>query len=186
MRSGMNVVFCGKIERNQYEARRRLEDNTKTDLKWNVVVFTGLIWLRIGNSEGVLWTQKWTFGFHRMLGNFWAAERLAASQEGLSCIEWGSYGYMSYMFWSVPKSQLLSCTYEHMIYLYKYVSVLQLQQQLSHLKKGRTQKLPNTSLERYRYTNLLVYGHIIVQQDSVGGIKVHNKMSLCVAAPSLN
>jgi hypothetical protein len=34
-----------------------------------------------------LWTLQWTFGFHKILGNFWVAEQLAASQEGLSSIQ---------------------------------------------------------------------------------------------------
>jgi hypothetical protein len=41
------------------------------------VVWTGLIWLRIGTSGQVLWTWQWTFRFHKM----------AASHEGLSSVE---------------------------------------------------------------------------------------------------
>jgi hypothetical protein len=48
------------------------------------MVWIGLIWLRIWTSGGLLWTQQWTFGFHKMLGNSWAASEFAASQEGLS------------------------------------------------------------------------------------------------------
>jgi hypothetical protein len=48
-----------------------------------------LIWLRIGTSGGLLWTRYWTFGSHKMLGIFWVAAQLAASQEGLSSMsEW--------------------------------------------------------------------------------------------------
>jgi uncharacterized membrane protein len=33
--------------------------------------------------------MRWTFGFHKMLGTFWVAAQLAASQEGLSFMsEW--------------------------------------------------------------------------------------------------
>jgi hypothetical protein len=44
----------------------------------------GLIWLRIGTSGWLLWTRKWTSGFHKMLGSTWVAAQLAAFQEGLS------------------------------------------------------------------------------------------------------
>jgi hypothetical protein len=33
------------------------------------MVWIGLIWLRIGTSGGLLWTQYWTFGFHKMPGS---------------------------------------------------------------------------------------------------------------------
>jgi hypothetical protein len=33
-----------------------------------------------------LWTRRWTFGFHNMLGISWMAAQLAASQEGLSSV----------------------------------------------------------------------------------------------------
>jgi hypothetical protein len=48
------------------------------------MVWIGLIWLRIGTSGGLLWTRWWTFGFHKLVGSFWVAAQLAASQEGLS------------------------------------------------------------------------------------------------------
>jgi hypothetical protein len=38
-------------------------------------------------SGGLSWTRQWTFGFHKMLGNSWAAERLLVSQEGLRSME---------------------------------------------------------------------------------------------------
>jgi hypothetical protein len=34
--------------------RRRWEDNIKVDLRWDGVVWTGLIWLSIGTSGGLL------------------------------------------------------------------------------------------------------------------------------------
>jgi hypothetical protein len=53
------------------------------------MVWIGLIWLRIGIRWGLLWTRKWTFGFHIMLGISWVAAQLAPSQEGLSSMnEW--------------------------------------------------------------------------------------------------
>jgi hypothetical protein len=33
--------------------------------KEGVKVWSGLIWLRIGTSGGLLWTRWWTFGFHK-------------------------------------------------------------------------------------------------------------------------
>jgi hypothetical protein len=47
------------------------------------MVWTALIWLRIGTSGGLLWTWQWTFWFHKMLRNCWVAKRLAASLEVL-------------------------------------------------------------------------------------------------------
>jgi hypothetical protein len=38
-----------------------------------LIVWTGLIWLRIGTSEGLFWTRKWTFGFHKTLLSSWVA-----------------------------------------------------------------------------------------------------------------
>jgi hypothetical protein len=37
------------------------------------MVWTGLIWLRIGTSGGLFWTRQWTFGFHEMVGGSWVA-----------------------------------------------------------------------------------------------------------------
>jgi hypothetical protein len=34
--------------------RRRRQDNIKMDLSWDRVVWTGLMWLRIGTSGGLL------------------------------------------------------------------------------------------------------------------------------------
>jgi hypothetical protein len=31
------------------------------------VMWTGLVWLRIGTGGELLWIRYWTFGFHRML-----------------------------------------------------------------------------------------------------------------------
>jgi hypothetical protein len=43
------------------------------------VIWTGVFWLRIGTSGGVLWARQWTFGFHKMVGSSWVAAQLAAS-----------------------------------------------------------------------------------------------------------
>jgi hypothetical protein len=50
--------------------RRGLEDNIKVDLRepgW--CVRTGLIWLMMRTSRGLLWTWYWTFGIQKMLKN---------------------------------------------------------------------------------------------------------------------
>jgi hypothetical protein len=46
------------------------------------VMWTGLVWLRIGTGGELLWIRYWTFGFHEMLGNY-----RVASQTVLSSIE---------------------------------------------------------------------------------------------------
>jgi hypothetical protein len=53
------------------------------------MVWIGLIWFRVGTSVGLLWTRKWTFGFHKMLGSSWVAAQLAVFEEELSSVsEW--------------------------------------------------------------------------------------------------
>jgi hypothetical protein len=53
------------------------------------MIWIGLIWLRIGTSGGLLRKRWWTFVFHKMLGSFWVAAQLAASEKGLSSMsEW--------------------------------------------------------------------------------------------------
>jgi hypothetical protein len=51
------------------------------------VIWTWVMWLRIESSGGLLWIRQWIFWFHKMLRSSWGAERLAASQEGLSSME---------------------------------------------------------------------------------------------------
>jgi hypothetical protein len=36
--------------------------------RWDGVMWTGLVWLRIGTGGELLWIRYWTFGFHEMLG----------------------------------------------------------------------------------------------------------------------
>jgi hypothetical protein len=55
--------------------------------KWDVRVWTGSSWIRIGTSGGHLWLRKWTFGFHKTGGISWLAENMLASQKGLCCME---------------------------------------------------------------------------------------------------
>jgi hypothetical protein len=56
------------------------------------VVWAGLMWLRIGANGELLWTLYWTFGFDKILGNFWIAERLESSQKRLSSMDLVSLG----------------------------------------------------------------------------------------------
>jgi hypothetical protein len=62
----------------------RWVDNVKMNLRkirWGCID-----WLRIKSVGGPLWTWKWTFGVHKMLGYFWAAKRPKAFQ-GLCSIQ---------------------------------------------------------------------------------------------------
>ena len=60
--------------------KRRKTDN------WDVGMWTGSSWLRIGTGGRHLWMRYWTFGFHTMRGNSWLAENRLAYQEGLCCM----------------------------------------------------------------------------------------------------
>jgi hypothetical protein len=42
------------------------------------LVWTGLVWVRIGTGGELLWIRWWTFGFHKMLGNYQVASQLVA------------------------------------------------------------------------------------------------------------
>jgi hypothetical protein len=56
--------------------------------KYDGVVWTGFIWLRLWTRGELLWKRQWTFEFHKILVNSWIAERLMASEEGLSTMVW--------------------------------------------------------------------------------------------------
>jgi hypothetical protein len=51
------------------------------------VMWTGLVWLRIGTGGELLWSRYWTFRFHNMLGHHPMAQYLVASRVVLSSIE---------------------------------------------------------------------------------------------------
>jgi hypothetical protein len=55
--------------------------------RWDGVMWTGLVWLRIGTCGELLWIRYWTFGFLEMLGNYRMAWHLVASRVVLSSIE---------------------------------------------------------------------------------------------------
>jgi hypothetical protein len=61
-------------------------------LKWTLerqdgMIRTGLFYLWIGSSGGLLWTRYWTSEFNKILRNLSVAAQLAASQEGLNSME---------------------------------------------------------------------------------------------------
>jgi hypothetical protein len=59
------------------------------------------MWPMIGTSGGLLWTQWWTFGFHKRRGISWLTEWLLGSQGGLRSTELVSW--------------LISCNSVHII-----------------------------------------------------------------------
>jgi hypothetical protein len=66
----------------------RWGDNIRMDLERNfVVLWTGLVWLRMGTIAEILWMRSWTFGFHKMLGNYRVASQLVASRVVLISIK---------------------------------------------------------------------------------------------------
>ena len=85
--------------------------------KWNVGVWAGSNWLKIGTGGGHLWVRWWTFGFHKMRGIYWLAENRLASQEGL-CLEevikfaYGSSGVIRRLLVSVGADVRRACCLE--------------------------------------------------------------------------
>ena len=78
-RRGAYRVLVGKPEgkRQLWRRKGRWEDNIKICLQeigWQA--WTGLIWLRTGTGDGLLWTRWWNFGLHKMQGSSWLAEKL--------------------------------------------------------------------------------------------------------------
>jgi len=51
--------------------------------KWN-----GSIWLRIGTGGGLLWMRSWTFGFHKIRGISWEAEKFLAFRKDSAPCNW--------------------------------------------------------------------------------------------------
>jgi hypothetical protein len=67
-------------------------DNIRVGLgEWDGVMWTGLVRLGIGTGGELLWIRYWTFGVHKMLGNYRVASQLVASRVVLSSIELDSY-----------------------------------------------------------------------------------------------
>jgi hypothetical protein len=64
------------------------QKNKYSVLRWIIekqdgVVWSGLIWLRTRICGGLLWTQRRTFGFHKMLRISWVVAQMVASIEVL-------------------------------------------------------------------------------------------------------
>jgi hypothetical protein len=69
-------------------SRRRWADNTKMYLR--EIGWGGIDWIDLAQDRDqwrALVKTVMYFGFHKMLGSSWVAERLAASQEGLSSMK---------------------------------------------------------------------------------------------------
>jgi hypothetical protein len=66
-----------------------------------LVVWTGLVWPRMGSSGELFWMWKWTCGFYRMLGNYRLAIQLVASRVVLIAIGFYIYSPRIQMPWSV-------------------------------------------------------------------------------------
>jgi hypothetical protein len=58
-------------------------------------MWTGLVWLRIGTSGELLWIRYWTFGFHKMPGNYRVSKQLGISGVALSSMELVRYQQVS-------------------------------------------------------------------------------------------
>jgi hypothetical protein len=73
-------------------------------------LWIGFIWLR-NRGQCRLWTRQWTFGFHKMRGISWLAERLLASREGLRSMELVLYRTTrGSLRWSVIRGWVLTAT----------------------------------------------------------------------------
>jgi hypothetical protein len=94
-RRGVHIWFWGK--RPLGRPRRRLEDNTKMDLR--EIGWGGMDWIDLGRDRdqcrGLVNTVM-NFRVLYMLGNSWVAGQLAASQEGLRSMELVSYSTLCF------------------------------------------------------------------------------------------
>jgi hypothetical protein len=58
--------------------------------RWDGILWILFIWLRIGTIGGLLWTRWWTFGFHKMLGNFLSSCKIGGFSRRAQLHEWVS------------------------------------------------------------------------------------------------
>jgi len=80
MRSVEQIVHIEKMA-NAYKNFVRIlkslgrwcEDNIKMNIKEIVMIWTGNLRCRVGSSNRLLWTQLWTFGYHKMPEISWPA-----------------------------------------------------------------------------------------------------------------
>jgi len=74
----INMKARGHLENLSVDGRTVLKCILK---KWDGRVWTGLIWLRIGASDLLLWTHYQNFHFHK-IQEIWLPVKLLASEEG--------------------------------------------------------------------------------------------------------
>jgi len=79
--------------------------------KGGMWVWTGLSWLRIGTGGRHLWVRWWTCRFHKMRGISWLVENWLASEEGLCCMGWISFGNL----YCLLSGESHVCTFLHCI-----------------------------------------------------------------------
>jgi len=78
--------FGGETWGEEYNRKTyaQMGENIKMDFQAvGSGAWTGLMWLTVGTSGGLVWMRQWTFGFHKMGGISWLTEKRLASQEGL-------------------------------------------------------------------------------------------------------
>jgi len=71
----------------------------------------GHVWLRIETSEGLLRWRRQIFGLERMLGLFWVAERLLASEVVICCMKFVTVSFSRLSGWRQIKGLSLSLFY---------------------------------------------------------------------------
>jgi hypothetical protein len=90
------LLFQTLVENMRFSQRRlwTVVPSGRIFEKYHGVVWTGLIWLRVGASSGLMWTRGWNLGFHETLRNSWICERLLASQERLAFLEMAEFSLL--------------------------------------------------------------------------------------------
>ena len=90
-RKGIYRISVGRTEgkRPLGRPRHRWEDLILRVIfrNWEVGVWTGSSWLRIGTGGKHLWMRYWIFGVYKMQRVSWLAANLLVSQEGLCSME---------------------------------------------------------------------------------------------------
>jgi hypothetical protein len=73
------IVWSPQVKMPLEKYTPRWRDNIKMDL---ISVWTGFMWLRIGTSGGLLWTQQWTSELYKTMDISRVAEQLLDPQDG--------------------------------------------------------------------------------------------------------
>lgn len=74
-------------------------------------LWNGYVWLRLEPREGVLWRRRQIFGLKRMLGLFWAAERLLVSEVVICCMKFVTVSISRLSGWRQIKGLSFSLLY---------------------------------------------------------------------------